>query len=109
MSKKVLGEQAREEFNHKRLNTAKNDKTKYMSINFSKGGTKEERKEKKKAIKEVLKQEEEDYVHMYSDGSVEGGQGKRGGACVTRSREMKSLEERQQVTTVTPLKQKRWP
>ena len=83
MSKKVLGEQAREEFNHKRLNPAKNDKTKYMSINFSKGGTKEER-EKKKAIKEVLKQEEEDYVHMYTDGSVVGGQDKGGGACVTR-------------------------
>ena len=25
-----------------------------------------------------------DYVHMYTDGSVEGGQGKGGGACVTR-------------------------
>ena len=43
MSKKVLGEQAREEFNHKGLNPAKSDKTKYMSINFSKGSTKEER------------------------------------------------------------------
>ena len=81
MSKKVLGEQAREEFNHKRLNPAKNNKSKYMSIHFSKGGTKEEREEKKKALKEVLKQEEEDYIHMYTDGSVEGGQGKGGGAC----------------------------
>ena len=55
-------------------------------LNFPKGGTNEEREEKKKkkAIKDVLKQEEEDCVHMYTDGSVEGGQGKGGGACATR-------------------------
>ena len=92
ISKKVLGEQAREKFNHKRLNPAKNDKTKYMSINFSKGGTKEEREEKKKAIRGFKTRGRRlcTYVHRWV--SRRWTRQRRRSMCHKGSREMKSSE-----------------